>query len=66
MLSKLAPKLEGKEYANLITIFAVILAVEYSTGKHDIWDLGLGIVSAFMGYSFVKEAIKQTIFSFHR
>ena len=33
----LIPKLRGNEYANLITVFAVIIAVEYTSGAYDVW-----------------------------
>jgi len=52
----LIPKLSGNEYANLITAFAIIIAVEFSSGAYDAWDAFVGILAIVLGYSFIKEA----------
>ncbi len=52
------PTLRGDQYAGLVTAFAVIIAVEYSSGTFDTWDILLGIVSGILGYSYIDEAKK--------
>lgn len=55
-LNFLIPKLHGNDYSNLITAFAVIIAVEYTTGSYDAWDIFVGILSIGLGFSFIKDA----------
>jgi general stress protein CsbA len=56
------PTYEGDKYANLVTVFAVIAAVEYSSGLHDVWDLFLSLVSITLGFSFMKSENKKNDF----
>ncbi len=58
----LIPKLDGDEYANLVTVFAVIIGVEYSTDGYDIWDILLGVFAIVLGSSFIKNAKKNDDF----
>jgi hypothetical protein len=50
------PTLDANNYANLVTVFAVIVAVEYSSERYDAWDALIGIISIMLGYSFIKVA----------
>ena len=52
----LVPKLSGNEYANLVTAFAVIIAVEFASGAYDVWDGFVGILAIGLGFSFINEA----------
>ena len=52
----LIPKLSGNEYANLITAFAVIIAVEYTSGAYDAWDGFVGLLAIGLGYLFINDA----------
>jgi hypothetical protein len=54
----LIPTLPGDKYANLITAFAVIVAVEYASGLYDAWDVFIGILAIVLGYSFINPARK--------
>ena len=55
-------KIDGNEYANLVTVFAIIVAVEYSSGKYDQWDFLIGLVSVLLGLSFVKKSYENKDF----
>ena len=40
-------------YVELLTIFSVVLAVEYSNTSYDVWDLFLGIVVVIVSYKYL-------------
>lgn len=42
-------KLEISSYEGLITVLAVIIAVEYSGGFYDLWDVFTGLISILIG-----------------
>ncbi len=50
------PKLSGNEYANLVTAFAIIGAVEFLNNGYDVWDIFIGVIAIILGYSFVSDA----------
>lgn len=56
MLKSLIPRKTGDEYANLVTAFAVILAVEYSDTGYDEWDFLMGLLAIGLGCSFLAKA----------
>ncbi len=57
-------KLKGSEYANIVTVFAVIVAVLYSTESPDLWDMFIGLLSIGLGIAFVDEASRHNDFWF--
>lgn len=50
------PKLEIVKYEGLVTVFALMLAVEYATGFYDLWDIFIGLLSIYLGYVYWKSA----------
>ncbi len=48
-------------YEGLITVFAIILAVEYSSETYDLWDIFIGLISIYIGcYGYWEIAKKET------
>jgi len=63
MNEKFKPKLEINKYEGLITIFAIILAVEYSSDAYDLWDGFLGLLVIYIGFfKYWEEAKKEKDF----
>jgi len=60
MISKFKPTLESSKYEGLITIFAIILTVEYSSEIYDLWDIFLGLLVIYIGiFKYWDEAKKK-------
>ena len=56
---KTRTKLVADEYAGLVTVFAVLLAVEYAGGAYDIWDIFVGVLCFFIGWKYRQEAMEK-------
>ena len=57
MIPKL--KLEIAKYEGLVTVFALILAVEYASGSYDLWDIFIGLLSVYLGSLYWQKSEEQ-------
>ena len=66
MIKKFAPKRSGNDYSNLITVFAIIISVVYSSENYDVWDIYIGFITIIIGMAFIKDAkrLNDSWFSF--
>ena len=48
-------KFKAEKYSGLITITAVIIAVEYSDSPYDIWDMLLGVLVIIVSFFYAKD-----------
>ena len=52
-------ELKADDYSGIITIFGVLLAVEYASGAYDLWDIFIGILCLLIGRHYVRAAIQK-------
>lgn len=50
------PTLPIGSYEGLVTVFAVMLAVEYANGLYDLWDAFIGLLSIYLGSAYWRLA----------
>lgn len=55
-------KLEIAKYEGLVTVFALMLAVEYASGFYDLWDVFIGTLSIYLGSIYWESAKKNNDF----
>lgn len=53
------PTLEVAKYEGLVTVFALMLAVEYATGFYDLWDIFIGLLSIYLGFAVYWKYAKE-------
>jgi hypothetical protein len=55
-----------EDYSNIITIFSVLLLIEYTNETYDVWDLFLGFVILLIGYKLKdnKEISSDRLYQF--
>ncbi len=56
MFKNFSKHLEGDQYSGIVTVFSVLLAVEYAGGLYDLWDVFVGVICLYVGNSFIKGA----------
>lgn len=50
----------------LITVFAIILAVEYATEGYDLWDIFIGVIVIYLGvYGYWDKAKQENEFLYY-
>lgn len=52
-------QLGADDYAGIITVFGVLLAVEYASGAYDLWDIFIGVLCLVIGGRYVNAAIQK-------
>ena len=52
--------MEGEKYSGIVTILAIALTIEYTSGYYDWWDLGFSVLIIGIGFIFfLKDANKH-------
>lgn len=55
-------QMEISKYEGLVTVFALMLAVEYASATYDLWDIFIGTLSIYLGTAYWKQAIENNDF----